>query len=109
MEGECEIHIDKKQLRLGPGESVFIPRKVSHVWGSTNGKPVRIINVYQPAGKMEDFFREVARPFPDLPTAEQMANKSYTRAQVESLHRFFDAHGMDMTGPPLGHEFRPPA
>ena len=107
VEGEFEIHIGKKQLRLGPGESVFIPRKVSHGWGAMNGKPVRIINVYQPAGKMEPFFRELARPFPDLPTAEQMADKSYTRAQIESLHRFFDAHGMDITGPPLGHELPP--
>jgi DNA-binding transcriptional MerR regulator len=109
IEGQFEVHIDKKQTRLGPGESIFIPRKVSHVWASMNGHPVRIINVYQPAGKMENFFREVARPFPDLPTAEQMENKSYTRAQIESLHRFFDAHGMDLTGPPLGHEFQPPA
>ena len=56
---------------------------------------------------MEDFFRELARPFPELPTAEQMTNKTYTREQVKSLHRLFDAHGMDMTGPPLGHEYQP--
>lgn len=102
MEGEFEFLVGDKRLRLGAGESVFIPRKVAHVWGGVKGAPGRIINVYQPAGKMEEFFRTVSA-FKDLPTAEQMANKSYTVEQVESMHGFFDAYGMDLLGPPLGH------
>ena len=61
VDGEFEFHVGEKQFRAGPGESVFIPRKVAHVWGSVSGKPGKIINVYQPAGKMEEFFREVGK------------------------------------------------
>lgn len=48
LDGEIELVIGEKQLRLGAGESVFIPRKVPRVWGCVNGKPSKIIDVYQP-------------------------------------------------------------
>jgi DNA-binding transcriptional MerR regulator len=106
IDGQFEFHVGEKQFRLGPGESTFIPRKVAHVWGCVDGKPGRIINVYQPAGKMEEFFRDVSA-FKDLPTLEQLVNHTYTEEQVKSLHRFFDAHGMDLLGPPLGFDYKP--
>ena len=93
-----------KQFRLGPGECVFLPRNVAHVWGCVSAKPGKILNVYQPAGKMEEFFRKLSKPIKDLITAEQLINKTYTKGQVKSLHRLFDAHGMDLVGPPLGFE-----
>ncbi len=104
LAGEFEFRVGDKQLRVGAGESVFLPRKVPHMWGCVSGQPGKIINVYQPAGKMEEFFREVGKPFKDLPTREQMVNKTYTEEQVKSLHRLFDAHGMDLLGPPPGFE-----
>jgi DNA-binding transcriptional MerR regulator len=111
MDGEFDFGVGQKRFRMGAGESVFIPRKVAHVWGCVNGKPGKIINVYQPAGKMEEFFREIGKlsssaPSRDnfLPTLEQMVKKSYTEEQVKKLHEFFDAHGMDLLGPPLGFE-----
>src|SRR5579884_1440918 len=58
MQGELEVHVDKKQFHLHPGESIFLPRKVPHVWRCVSGQPGKIINIYQPAGKMEEFFRE---------------------------------------------------
>jgi hypothetical protein len=80
-----------------------MPRKVAHMWSCISDKPGKIINVYQPAGRMEEFFRELGKPPGDLITAEQMANKTYTQAQVKSLHRLFQVHGMDLLPPP-GHE-----
>ncbi|HLX65046.1 MAG TPA: MerR family transcriptional regulator [Planctomycetota bacterium] len=97
IEGEFDFHVGKEQFRLRAGESVFIPRKTPHVWG---GKPGKIINVYQPAGAMEDFFRAVGKPFKDLPTLEQVLNKTYTDKQVKSMKRLFAAHGMELLGPP---------
>ena len=53
---------------------------------------------------MEDFFRELGKSSeignyrPELPTREQMVNKTYTEEQVEWLRQFFDAHGMDLLG-----------
>jgi DNA-binding transcriptional MerR regulator len=103
IDGEFEFRVGEKQFRLAAGESVFIPRNVAHMWGSVNGKPGKIIDVYQPAGKMEQFFREIGKPFKDLPTAEQMTNKTYSLEQVQSLRRLFQDHGMKLL-PPLGHE-----
>jgi DNA-binding transcriptional MerR regulator/quercetin dioxygenase-like cupin family protein len=103
VEGEFEFHVGNKRFHLSAGESVFMPRKVAHMWGCVSGKPGKIINVYQPAGKMEEFFRELGKPPKDLITAEQMVEKTYTEEQVELLCRLFEAHGMDLLPPP-GYE-----
>ena len=103
VEGEFDVHVGEKLFHLSAGESVFMPRKVKHMWGCANGKPGKIINVYQPAGTMEEFFRTLGKPPKDLITAEQVINKTYTDAQVKSLHRLFEMHGMDLFPPP-GHE-----
>jgi DNA-binding transcriptional MerR regulator/quercetin dioxygenase-like cupin family protein len=103
VEGEFEFHVGNKRFHLSAGESVFMPRKVAHMWGCVSGKPGSIINVYQPAGKMEEFFRELGKPPKDLITAEQMVEKTYTEEQVKSLCRLFEAHGMDLLPPP-GYE-----
>jgi DNA-binding transcriptional MerR regulator len=106
VEGEFEFQVGRsdKCFRLGAGESVFMPRKVAHMWGCVSGKPGKIINVYQPAGKMENFFRELGKPFKDLITAEQLVEKTYTEEQVKSLQRLFEAHGMELLGSPPGFE-----
>ena len=104
IEGECYFEVGGERLRLAAGESVFIPRKTAHVWASVDwasvdGKQAKIINVYHPAGKMEDFFRAVSN-HENLPTREDVINNTYTDEQVEGLHRLFQAHGMDLLGPP---------
>ena len=101
IEGQFQFEVGDRRFRLGAGGSAFIPRKVAHVWAWVSGKPGKIINVYQPAGTMEEFFREVGKPFKDLPTREQVVNKTCTAEQTKSLHRLFRAHGMDLLGPPL--------
>ncbi len=92
-----ELEIGKKRFHLGARESMFIPRNVEHTWG---GVPAKIINTYQPAGKIEEFFQVLAK-FKDLPTREQAINKTYTDEQINGLKRLFEAHGMIVTGPPL--------
>lgn len=92
IEGEVEIQLGEERFRLAAGESVFIPRKVAHVWACVSDKPGNIINVYQPAGKMEEFFREVGK-FDAPPIHEALG--------MDGLHQFFHAHGMDLLGPPL--------
>ena len=42
VDGEIDLVLGTERLRLCVGESVFIPRKVGHVWGS-NGRPSRVI------------------------------------------------------------------
>lgn len=100
LEGDFEFHVGGKQLRLGPGESIFIPRKTPHMWPRcVSKKPGRILDVFQPAGNMEEFFHKLGEPPKDLITAEQVINKTYTQAQVDSLRRLFRDHGMDMLKP----------
>jgi len=96
VDGEVELEIGKKRFRLGTRESMFIPRNIEHAWAG----PAKIINTYQPAGKIEEFFQVLAK-FKDLPTREQAIEKSYTAAQIDGLKRVFEANGMIVTGPPL--------
>ena len=67
------------------------------MWG---GAPAQILNTYQPAGKIEEFFQVLAK-FKDLPTREQAIDKSYTVEQKDGLKQLFEAYGMIVTGPPL--------
>jgi len=96
VDGEVELDIGKKRVHLGTRESMFIPRNIEHVWVGS----AKIINTYQPAGKIEEFFQALAK-FKDLPTREQAIEKSYTAEQIDGLKRVFEAHGMIVTGPPL--------
>src|ERR1043166_7182547 len=95
VEGEVELEIGKKRFHLGPRESMFIPRNVEHTWGSQ--PPARILNTYQPAGKIEEFFQVLAK-FKELPTREQAINKTYTDEQKHAMKRLFENHGMVLTG-----------
>jgi DNA-binding transcriptional MerR regulator len=99
VDGEVELEIGKKRLHLGTRESMFIPRNTEHAWAAASAA-TKIINTYQPAGKIEEFFQVLAK-FKDLPTREQAMEKSYTAKQKDGLKRVFEAHGMIVTGPPL--------
>jgi DNA-binding transcriptional MerR regulator len=80
-EGDFQFFVGDERFRLGPGESIFIPRKTPHMWSCISRKPGRLIDVFQPAGRMEAFFRKIGEPPKDLITAKQLADKSYTEAR----------------------------
>jgi mannose-6-phosphate isomerase-like protein (cupin superfamily) len=61
VKGEFDFEVGDEKRCLRAGESIFLPRKVPHVWACLGNKPGKIINVYQPAGRMEEFFREVGK------------------------------------------------
>ena len=99
VDGEVELEVGKKRFRLGARESTFIPRNVEHAWGGA----AKVINTYQPAGKIEEFFAAVGKS-KELPTREQMVERSYKKEQIDGLKKLFEAHGMVVTGPPIGFE-----
>jgi hypothetical protein len=70
-----------------------VPRKAAHAWAARGGGPARVLEVYQPAGRMEQLFREVGR-YTDPPIHEALS--------IEEMVRLFDAHGMCLLGPGLG-------
>ena len=99
VDGTVDLEIGKNRFRLGARESMLIPRNVEHVWTAVSA-PARIINTYQPAGKIEEFFQELAT-FKDLPTRQQALNNTYTDEQINAMKQLFETHGMILTGPPL--------
>jgi DNA-binding transcriptional MerR regulator len=99
VEGEVELVMGKKRLHLGARESMFIPRNVEHVWTAVSA-PAQVINTYQPAGKIEEFFQALAK-FKELPTREEAIHQTYTDDQKDAMKQLFEAHGMVLTGPPL--------
>jgi uncharacterized cupin superfamily protein len=88
FEGQYEMHVGDAVFRLGPGDSVFAPRKVPHVWGCASEKPGRIMALLQPAGTIEEFFRELPK---------YIARK----ASVKELDELNRRHGMQVLGPRL--------
>jgi quercetin dioxygenase-like cupin family protein len=85
VEGEYVFELDQERIRVNPGDSIFGPRKVPHVWSFVGDRPGRILFIFTPAGQMEAFFRETgkANAVPPLDPA------------------FFRAYGMELVGPPL--------
>ena len=98
IDGKFDFQVGDKRFRIGAGESIFIPRKVPHVWACANGKPGKIINVYQPAGKMEEFFRELGK-YNGKPYVHEALS-------IDEFRRLFHDHGMDLLGPPLLGEWK---
>jgi len=98
--GEFEFQVAEKSFRLVAGESLFVPRKTPHAWAAVGEHPGKLLDTYQPAGTMEDFFRAVGS-FEGAPTREEVVRQTYTQEQVEAIHQLFQQHGMDVVGPPL--------
>jgi len=92
IDGEFKFQVGDKRFRVGAGESVFMPRKVPHMWACVSGKPGKIINVYQPAGKMEEFFRELGK-YDGKPYVHEALS-------IDEFRLLFHDHGMDLLGPP---------
>ncbi len=93
LEGTLDFEVGDRQFQAGPGECVFIPRQVGHCWVCFGAEPAKIVNVYQPAGKMEDFFRDVGQ-YKEKPPHEVMS--------IPEMKQWFNKYDMDLTGPPLG-------
>jgi mannose-6-phosphate isomerase-like protein (cupin superfamily) len=85
LEGDFLIEVGQERFTLRPGDSLMAPRRISHVWAHIGNGRGRILVAFMPAGKMEEFFREVSKANAMPP-------------QDPALWR---AHGMEFLGPPL--------
>ena len=87
MDGEFAFEVGDEKFTLRPGDSLFAPRMIPHVWAYVGNKPGTLLLAIQPAGSLEEFFIKscgMTRP-PTPQEAEQL----------------FAAHGMKVVGPPL--------
>jgi len=87
MKGDFAFEIGDEQFTLRPGDSLFAPRMVPHVWAYVGDSPGTLLLTVQPAGTLEAFFRQGCR-MTRLPTPEEADQQ-------------FAAHGMKVVGPPL--------
>jgi mannose-6-phosphate isomerase-like protein (cupin superfamily) len=85
LEGEFIFEVGQERFRLRPGDSLFGPRRVPHVWAFDGSTVGRILIVFSPPGKMEAFFHEVTK-------------KDAMPVQDPKL---WQAHDMELIGPPL--------
>jgi mannose-6-phosphate isomerase-like protein (cupin superfamily) len=84
LEGQVLFQVGNNRKRLGPGESVLGPRGLPHAFMGVGEKPARMVITFTPAGKMEEFFREVA-----IPNGPKMDASAFAR------------YDMKYVGPPL--------
>lgn len=87
IEGEFALEVGNEKFVLRPGDSLFAPRMIPHVWANTGDKPGTLLLAIQPAGSLEEFFMKscaMTRP-PTQQEAEQL----------------FADHGMKVVGPPI--------
>jgi quercetin dioxygenase-like cupin family protein len=87
VEGEFNFEVGDEKFVLHPGDSLFAPRMVPHVWAYVGDKPGTLLLAIQPAGSLEEFFMKSCA-MKGLPTPQE-------------AEQLFAAHGMKVVGPPL--------
>ncbi len=87
LEGEFAFEVGDEKFRLRPGDSLFAPRMVPHVWAYVGDQPGTLLLAVQPAGSLEEFFIQSCG-MKSPPTQEEAVKQ-------------FAAHGMKVVGPPL--------
>lgn len=85
-EGSYHFIVGEEQMQLNVGDAIFLPRNIPHTWLQLTDKG-RLTYLVQPAGTMEEFFREMGA-----------LTKPPTQEEAQKIHI---AHGMKVVGPPL--------
>jgi mannose-6-phosphate isomerase-like protein (cupin superfamily) len=88
LQGEFLIKVGEETYQAKAGDCVFGPRGVPHTFAKVGEGEARLIMLFQPAGKMEAFFR--AR-----------SEGKFANMTEEELNAFRKAHGFEHLGPPL--------
>ncbi len=90
LSGQYIVRIGDTRYDLGPGDSVFGPRGVPHVWAKASEGLGRLIIGFTPAGGMEELFRAISEG--------KLAAMS-----PDEQERFRREHGVVRVGPALIH------
>lgn len=86
IEGEYRFRLGDSYYELGPGDSIFLPRKIPHTWIQISDRG-RLIYMVSPAGTFEDFFQEMIN-----------MTSPPTREVIDAMHA---KHKMKVVGPPM--------
>jgi quercetin dioxygenase-like cupin family protein len=90
LAGAYVVEVGDQRFRLGPGESVLGPRRVPHAFVYDGSGPGRILIGFTPAGRIEQFFRDLEK------RGKYFGNG--TAEDRETAHRLY---GVVNVGPPL--------
>ena len=86
IEGEYLFQVGDDKYPMKQGDTIFLPRNIQHAFVQLSEKG-RMIVSYQPAGKMEDFFK--------------LTNKWTSPPTKEEIVKIFADHDMKIVGLPL--------
>ena len=86
LEGFYYFQVGDEKFKLAKGDSIFMPRNVPHAWTQIS-EPGKMTVIFQPAGKMENFFVTVAA-----------LDHEPTLAEMQTI---FAANEMQVVGPSL--------
>jgi len=87
LEGRVLFQVGEQRMELEAGDTLFAPRGVPHAFLKIGETPARMFITYQPAGKMEAFYKRVSE-FKQLPSEAE-------------FRKVFEDHDMKMVGPRL--------
>lgn len=90
VSGEFLIKVGDETFHLSAGDFAFAPRMVAHAFAKISEGPAQMLVMFQPAGKMEDFFQQMAKMGSEIPKGHE-----------ERLKQLWKEHGMELIGPPL--------
>ncbi|MCU0392506.1 MAG: cupin domain-containing protein [Thermoflexibacter sp.] len=88
LEGEYLFQVGEEKHQLKAGDTIFLPRNVPHTFAQLT-ETGKMFFFFQPAGKMEDFFRKMGS-LSSAPSPQEGA-------------KIFEAHEMNVVGPPLAY------
>ncbi len=91
LQGEFLFKVGDETFTAKTGDSVFAPRMIPHAFAKTNEGEGKLLMLFQPAGKMEAFFKAVS----------EGVTKNMTEAE---RNEFKKQHGFEVTGPALIYE-----
>jgi mannose-6-phosphate isomerase-like protein (cupin superfamily) len=80
-------------VTAGPGSWVFKPRGQWHTFWAAGDEPCRIIEVISPGG-FEDYFREVAAAWGDVPAFLRIGEKYALDLDLESVPELCERFGL---------------
>ena len=91
LEGEFLFKVGDETFTAKKGDSVFSSRMVPHAFAKTNEGPVRLMMAFQPAGKMEEHFKN-------------RSAGAYDKLTKEEEKKIRQEYGLEVVEPALGHE-----
>jgi mannose-6-phosphate isomerase-like protein (cupin superfamily) len=89
ISGEFIIKVGDDVFTLKAGDSAFAPRTIPHTFANVSDGEARMLVLFQPAGSMENFFKEMSK-----------LGSSVLKDQAV-LKDLWKRHGMELVGPPL--------